>query len=182
MGRQEALQQFDPFFEVWYPHLLRYVCRFAPCRSTAEDVVQDVFLDLYKTILAGQKIEYPKAWTMRVSRRKCAELRGRPFNLDLSHDSMEALENYGENPAPDFNSNIDLERLRGCLSVLTEREEQVLLLRLQAMKFREIAASLGITTSTVNTLLLRGLERLQQSFGTRPSKMPAKMTPAKMTP
>ena len=55
-----------------------------------------------------------------------------------------------------------IQRLRGCLSVLTEREEQVLLLRLQSMKFREIGESLGITTSSVNTLLVRALERLQR--------------------
>ena len=165
MRRQEVLQQFDPFFEVWYPHLLRYVCRFATSRSTAEDVVQDVFLDLYKALMAGQRIEFPKAWTMRVARRKCAELRGRPFNLDLSHEPVESVESPGENPAMALDANIDMQRLRGCLSLLTEREEQVLLLRLQAMKFREIAAALHIDTSTVNTLLVRGLQRLQQAFG-----------------
>jgi hypothetical protein len=74
LKRQEVLQQCDPFLEVWYPHLLRYVCRFATSRSTAEDVVQDVFLDhyKYKALTAGQRIEFPKAWTMRVARRKCA--------------------------------------------------------------------------------------------------------------
>jgi RNA polymerase sigma factor (sigma-70 family) len=172
MERQEVLRQFDPFFEVWYPHLLRYVCRFAPCRSTAEDVVQEVFLDLYKALMAGQRIEFPKAWTMLVARRKCGELRDRPFDLDRSHETMETLENFGENPTATFHSNLDIQRLRGFLSALTEREEQVLLLRLQAMKFREIASSLGITTSTVNTLLVRALDRLQQAFGvqqTRPT-------------
>jgi RNA polymerase sigma-70 factor (ECF subfamily) len=172
MDRPEALRQFDPFFEVWYPHLLRYVCRFATCRATAEDVAQEVFLDLYRALRAGQRIEFPKAWTLRVARRKCAELRGRPFSLDLAHEPLETLENYSENP--DLDSNIDLQRLRGCLSVLTEREEQVLLLRLQAMKFREIGASLGITTSSVNTLLARALARLQQAFGVRQQTVPAR--------
>jgi RNA polymerase sigma factor (sigma-70 family) len=177
MDRQEALRQFDPFFETWYPHLLRYVCRFAPCRSAAEDVVQDVFLDLYKAWIAGQHIDFPKAWTMRVARRKCAELRGRPFNLELAHEPMEILENFGQNPSTILESNIDMRRLRGCLTVLTEREEQVLLLRLQAMKFREIAASLGITTSTVNTLLVRALERLQHAFTVRHTSVPARRVP-----
>jgi RNA polymerase sigma-70 factor (ECF subfamily) len=174
MDRQEALLKFDPFFEVWYPHLLRYVCRFAPCRPTAEDVSQEVFLDLYKALRSGQRIEFPKAWTLRVARRKCAAMRSQPFNTDRSHDSLDALENRGENPAADFDSNLDLQRLRGYLSLLTEREEEVLLLRLQSMKFREIAQSLGITTSSVNTLLVRALDRLQQAFGVARTKTPAR--------
>jgi DNA-directed RNA polymerase specialized sigma24 family protein len=38
------------------------------------------------------------------------------------------------------------------------------------MKFREIAAALHIDTSTVNTLLVRGLQRLQQAFGSQPCR------------
>ncbi|MEP7365263.1 MAG: sigma-70 family RNA polymerase sigma factor [Acidobacteriota bacterium] len=174
MERREVLREFDPFFEVWYPHLLRYVCRFAASRSEAEDTVQEVFLDLYKALLAGQRIEFPKAWTIRVAQRKCAELRGRPFNLELSHEPVEMLENSGPNPVNGLDSDIDMQRLRGCLSALSNREEQVMLLRLQAMKFKEIAGALGITTSTVNTLLVRGLEKLQQSFGVQPASIPAK--------
>jgi RNA polymerase sigma factor (sigma-70 family) len=177
MDHKEVSRQFEPFFQVWYPHLLRYVCRFAPCRATAEDVVQDVFLDLYKALGAGQTIEFPKAWTLRVARRKCADLRSRPFDLDQSHESLEVLEalgNGGEHPAAALDSNLDIERLRGCLSVLTDREEQVLLLRLEAMKFREIASSLGITTSSVNTLLVRALDRLQRAFGVREARTPAR--------
>jgi len=177
MERQEVLREFDPFFEVWYPHLLRYVCRFAASRSTAEDVVQEVFLDLYKALLAGQRVDFPKAWTIRVARRKLAELQGRSFNLELPHEPVEILGNRGDGSVEVLDSNLDVQRLRGFLSVLTDREEQVLLLRLQAMKFREIGVSLGITTSTVNTLLVRALEKLQQSFGVKPAVAPAKRLP-----
>jgi DNA-directed RNA polymerase specialized sigma24 family protein len=38
---------------------------------------------------------------------------------------------------------------------------------MQSMKFREIGSSLGITTSSVNTLLGRALEKLQGAFGGR---------------
>jgi len=167
MEPQDTLHEFESFFQSWYPHLLRYVCRFAACRATAEDVSQEVFLDLYEALRAGQHIEFPKAWTLRVARRKCADLRSHPFDMDQSHDTLEAVGERGENPAGAFNSSLDAERLRGYLSVLTAREEEVLLLRLQSMKFREIGQSLGITTSSVNTLLIRALGRLRQVFGVR---------------
>lgn len=167
MERNGVLEQFEPFFETWYPHLLRYVCRHTESRATAEEVVQDVFLDLYKAIGDGTRIEFPKAWTIRVARRKCAGLRRLPQHVELDPLGPEIAAQSPADPAAALNRGLDSARLRGCLSLLTDREEQVLLLRLQSMKFREIGSSLGITTSSVNTLLARALEKLQDAFGQR---------------
>jgi RNA polymerase sigma factor (sigma-70 family) len=46
--------------------------------------------------------------------------------------------------------------------VLSRREEEVLLLRLDAMKYREIADQLGISMSFVNTILARVLQKLKK--------------------
>jgi RNA polymerase sigma-70 factor (ECF subfamily) len=167
MDRSELLGQFEPFFKVWYPHLLRYVCRYISPRETAEEVVQEVFLDLYQAIGAGTRIEFPKAWTIRVARRKCLELCRRPLHVDLDQVGANDAGGLSSNPTEALDRGLDTARLRACLSLLTGREEQVLLLRLQSMKFREIGSSLGITTSSVNTLLARALEKLQDAFGER---------------
>ena len=47
------------------------------------------------------------------------------------------------------------------LAVLSPREEEVVLLRLQSMKYREIADQLGIGTKSVCTLLARAIRKLQ---------------------
>jgi RNA polymerase sigma-70 factor (ECF subfamily) len=167
MDRSELLGQFEPFFKVWYPHLLRYVCRYISPRETAEEVVQEVFLDLYQAIGAGTRIEFPKAWTIRVARRKCLELCRRPLHVDLDQVGANDAGGLSSNPTEALDRGLDTARLRACLSLLTGREEQVLLLRLQSMKFREIGSSLGITTSSVNTLLARALEKLQDAFSER---------------
>jgi RNA polymerase sigma-70 factor (ECF subfamily) len=53
--------------------------------------------------------------------------------------------------------------IRSLLSVLSPREEEVLLLRLEALKYREIAEQLGISMNSVNTLLARSLRKLQEA-------------------
>jgi RNA polymerase sigma factor (sigma-70 family) len=53
--------------------------------------------------------------------------------------------------------------IRNLLSVLSPREEEVLLLRLEALKYREIADQLGISMNSVNTLLARALRKLQEA-------------------
>jgi RNA polymerase sigma factor (sigma-70 family) len=57
-----------------------------------------------------------------------------------------------------------LVEIRGLLSVLSPREEEVLLLRLEALKYREIAEHLGISMNSVNTLLARALRKLQTAM------------------
>ena len=46
---------------------------------------------------------------------------------------------------------------------LDELEEEVLLLRLETLKYREIAEQLGISINSVNTLLARALRKLQEA-------------------
>ena len=54
--------------------------------------------------------------------------------------------------------------IRDLLSVLSPREEEVLLLRLEALKYREIADQLGISMNSVNALLARALRKLQEAM------------------
>jgi CheY-like chemotaxis protein len=49
------------------------------------------------------------------------------------------------------------------LSILSSREEEVLLLRLQSLKYSEIAGQLGISVKTVGVLLTRALRKLESA-------------------
>ena len=55
----------------------------------------------------------------------------------------------------------------GALSILTPREEEVILLRLQSLKYREIGEQLGISSKSVCTLLARALKKLKASAHTQ---------------
>jgi RNA polymerase sigma factor (sigma-70 family) len=57
-----------------------------------------------------------------------------------------------------------LEEIRSLLSVLSPREEEVLLLRLESLKYREIADQLGISITSVDNLLARALRKLQAAM------------------
>jgi RNA polymerase sigma factor (sigma-70 family) len=59
---------------------------------------------------------------------------------------------------------IDCDRVRAHMDLLSVREQEVLLLRLESMKYREIAAALGISINSVNTLLARALTKLQTAL------------------
>ena len=164
MNRDQASILVDELFETWYAHLVRYATRLTGQRPSAEEIVQDTFLDFYRAVRTGAEVQHPKAWTMCVVRRKVQDRREEHFGVDQRH---EALEDAPE-PVGDWTGEVDLaidcSRVRQHLNTLSVREEEVLMLRLQSMKYREIAETLGISINSVNTLLARALEKIQKEL------------------
>ncbi|MBL8220812.1 MAG: sigma-70 family RNA polymerase sigma factor [Bryobacterales bacterium] len=62
-------------------------------------------------------------------------------------------------PAPPVEHLNDLRRL---LHLLTEREQQVILLRMDSLKYHEIAEELQIAPGTVAAILSKALSKLRQ--------------------
>ena len=112
-------------------------------------------MQLYQALRTRRRIEHPKAWTICVLRRAM----NRQMKDRSLHEQLDEADLPGE-PAAEISR---LAEIRSLLSVLSPREEEVLLLRLEALKYREIADQLGISMNSVNTLLARALRKLQEA-------------------
>ncbi len=163
---QRSLASIERLFASWYAPLVRYGCRVLGDLAVAEDLAQEAFLELHRALQAGQQVDYPRAWTLTVMRRLVVRYLKEKRNWSASEANSELLEQL---PDPHvFSEGFDLgDDLHELLSVLTPREEEVILLRLDALKYREIAAQLGISVNSVNTLLARALRKLQKWAGQR---------------
>lgn len=155
MNENDATDLVTGLFDCWYMSLVRYALRTTGNYELAEDTAQETFMQLYQALRSGKNIEHPKAWTICVLRRamsRCMQDRTlvEPFDEEIVGSSV--------NEAP---TRLDL---HGLLSVLSPREEEVLLLRLGSLKYREIADQLDISINSVNTLLARALRKLQQAM------------------
>jgi RNA polymerase sigma factor (sigma-70 family) len=149
-------------FDRWYIPLVRYALRSVGTYDLAEDLVQDVFTQLYQALRSGKDIEHPQAWTLCVLRRAVNRGLQERFRFDQL-DDLELARSWPEEVA-------DVSVIRNLLCLLSHREEEVLLLRLEAMKYREIADHLGISMNSVNTLLARALRKLQKAATQYPVK------------
>ena len=161
--RDSAKQLVSALFAEWYGPMVRYACRATGSFEAAEDTVQASFTDLYRALLEGKAITNPKGWILCVVRRaivdRAREAR-RHGGAFLGLTEVENLPQLRVQPKFDSWENTDLSRL---LSGLSAREEEVLLLRVQAMKYRQIAAELKIGINSVKTLLARAVRKMQQA-------------------
>ena len=161
MELNEASLLVTQLFNSDYSILVRYAVQATRDLEMAEDVVQEAMMLLYKELRIGKSIDNPKAWMFCVVRRlisKRARLQrsqGLHEPLSMLDESLASPVNVPESHGPD-----DVSRL---LSVLTPREHEVVLLRMTALKYREIADRLGISSKSVNTFLTRALRKLQRA-------------------
>jgi RNA polymerase sigma-70 factor (ECF subfamily) len=159
MVPEQARETVSSLFEGWARPLLRYAICYTHNRPVAEEIVQEAFLALYHKLASGTAVDNPRAWTLTVVR-----------HLVLKHirdSSREAAKLADYCRLPGSSSGLEahlsaLESLRDALEVLTEREEQVLLLRIESMRYDEIAKELQITPGTVATLLSRATMKIRR--------------------
>jgi len=135
MKREEARAVVSSLYESWYSSLISYVYRQTGNLTQTEDVVQDTFLELYKVLRDGGDIGSVKAWTLTVARRHLMH-RIKADRRVVSFSDPLARIHEAPADAPDPLACIELDEITGMFSVLTPRDEEVLLLSCRAA-FRE---------------------------------------------
>jgi RNA polymerase sigma factor (sigma-70 family) len=168
-GQDAAELLVSELFDSWYSKLVGYVMRSTGSIELAEDLVQEAFLELCRELKAGVKIENPKGWTLCVVRHQISKY------LRATKDRGIVFESFDDHPTlKDFRQiSVDPVDLAGpkpfseMMRLLTAREEEIVLLRLEGLKYREIATQLNIRSSSIKTLIARALRKLREASDPR---------------
>jgi RNA polymerase sigma-70 factor (ECF subfamily) len=167
MDRTQATEYVSSLYDRWFTVLASYARRLCGSSSWAEDIVQESFLALFNELAAGKQIDNPKAWTLCVVRRQVQkqirEHRRKPAS-SFSSSLLDRMPAASTGVSPE----LGIDMARG-LEELSAREEEVLRLRLETLKYREIAEMLGISINSVRTHLVRGLRKLRVRTGAGPA-------------
>jgi RNA polymerase sigma-70 factor (ECF subfamily) len=165
MNQEDATRTVTDLFESWGPFLVRYAVRMTRSFEFADDLVQEVFLALYRDLRDGKSIVNTKTWTFGAVRN---QVRKHARYVRRHAEDLEPPEILDLMPAPPCWPDVEADFEDGAppgLAMLSVREEEVLLLRLQSFKYREIADRLGIGTKSVCTLLARAVKKLRIAAG-----------------
>jgi RNA polymerase sigma-70 factor (ECF subfamily) len=130
-------------------------------RPLAEDVTQDVFLQLYREQDSLTTEQHVRFWLRKVASHRCIDAaRRRKVRPRL------ALEDIREPAAREtFRDPILSETLRKLVATLPETARMVVLLRYQEdMDPSEIAETIGMPVATVKSHLHRSLEMLREKM------------------
>jgi RNA polymerase sigma-70 factor (ECF subfamily) len=156
---------FDSIFHRWYPSLVRASESIVQSRAVAEELVQDVMLELWRRRESLAEDTSPQAYLFQSTR-----------NRSLNHIRHERVARQGEPYvtraeaiAPTAHSHVVEDEMkiavRKAIDGLPERCRDVFQLsRTHGLKYSEIATVLGISVKTVEAQMGKALRVLREEL------------------
>jgi RNA polymerase sigma-70 factor, ECF subfamily len=149
-------------FEESRDDVYRYLLTLGLDPGGAQDVAQEVFLRLYVALKRGEEIESPRAWVFRVAHNHGLKVRARQAP-ELAFDAgLEARIGAAGNPERTLLERERMLRFHRAIEGLSEQQRRCLFLRMEGLRYPEIASALGISPSAVGEFLRRAVLRLKR--------------------
>jgi RNA polymerase sigma factor (sigma-70 family) len=145
---------FEVLVERYEKRLLVFCRNMLHSSEDARDMVQDVFANAHRAMLADDRPIHVKAWLYRIARNRCLNYLRRPRPEGV--DSMDAFEGAGASAAETAGAREDLQLLVQDVQSLPETQRTALVLReMEALSYDQIAEVLDKTVPAVKSLLVR---------------------------
>ncbi len=135
--------------------------RYLQDHSLAEDMAQEVFLELYQSLAGIKSAAHLTYWLRRVAVHRCIDL-GRRRKHRREQALEETPEPVHEQPEADPFLTVNVQ---SSLATLTERQRMMVVLRYQeGLGPAEIAEVMNVPVNTVKSNLHRSLEELRKKL------------------
>ena len=163
-------RDFELLFRAHYGSLRDFAARYVSDPALAEELVQDLFADLWARRHLWQVRESARAYLFAAVRNRALNLRKRQA-MESDWEQEEALNDASTLHASSESADEAVERadlrarLDAALAALPERCRLVMHLRWrEQLRHAEIAEIIGISVKGVENQLARGLAAIRQQF------------------
>ncbi len=149
-------------FELYRTPLFRYLSTLGLAQQDAEEIIQEVFLALFRHLKAGKPRDNLRGWVFRCGHNLALKLRTRAASRATGPEIFELRAHPGPNPEEQAVARQQQARLTAVYRALPERERACLALRAEGFRYREIADIQGMSLGAVAAALSRALGKLTQ--------------------
>lgn len=157
---REVVELFDQL----RGRLLRYTLNFGIPVQDGEEIVQEVFLALFRHLQQGKPRENLRGWVFRVAHNLALKRRAAASSSEAELvDEAAVFADPAPNPEAQFASSQAQRQLLAVFRVLPEQDRRCLILRAEGLRYREIGQVLGMSLGAVSLSLSRSLARLARA-------------------
>lgn len=162
-ARDGDVRAYERLVRRYEAPLFRLSMRMLAGRGDAEDVVQEVFLTVWRRLGQLQDDDAFVGWLYRMTTNRCLNvLRARRPTVELEPDRHEEARPGGQ-PERAAQASAQLEALNGALGRLTPEQRACWLLReVHGRSYDEIAATVGATNTAVRGRISRARAQLAE--------------------
>jgi RNA polymerase sigma-70 factor (ECF subfamily) len=148
-GNRDAMRVLFARYKV---RIYRFLLRFIADNSAAEDLVSEVFLDVWRQAAGFQGRSQVGTWLLAIARNKALSTLRRRSTEELDEDAAAAVEDPGNNPEVTMQNRQQSEILRNCLTNLSPAHREVIdLVYYHEKSIDEVAEIIGVPHNTVKT-------------------------------
>jgi RNA polymerase sigma-70 factor (family 1) len=162
-------QAFTQLFQLSKHKLYSFLLRLTQSPEMTEDVIQDIFLKLWRNRATLHDIDSFSSYIFRMAQNQCIThfKRVAKETLILARLQKEAMPSESTTDNQLAAREVQ-ERLQTAIAKLSPRQKAVFTLsREQGLKHEEIARQLNISISTVKNHMIEALSILRQHFNTQ---------------
>jgi len=143
----------------------RFVLRLVRNESTAEDLISEVFLDVWRQAGRFEGRSAVTTWLLAIARFKAlSALRGRK-ETELDDEMASAIEDTSDDPEAAMQKKDTGEILRKCLTVLSAEHREIIdLVYYHEKSVEEVAQIVGIPENTVKTRMFYARKKLADAL------------------
>ena len=146
-------EKFEFFAEKYMDTIYRVAYSWTKNPDDANDVTQDVLIQLFKTNKEFESDSHLKNWLIRITVNQCKMLFRSPWS------KMEDIDEYANTLRFEEESHLDL--FQAVMNLDKKYRVPILLLYYEGYSTAEIASILGIPERTVSTRLFRAKAKLK---------------------
>lgn len=163
-------------FGLFREPLFRYTLLITWNSGESEEVVQDVFLKLYRQLLERKPIENVRAWlfsvghNLAIDRKRTARESWSLSEAAVTRSVEDLFVQSVPNPESVLLQKEQETSLARAVEALPDLQRHCLFLRREGFRYREIAAVLGVGETTVLDNIGRAIARLHRELHVSPSK------------
>ncbi len=157
----EVVVLFDQFRN----RLLRYVLSIGVHARDGEDIIQEVFLSLFRHLRLGKSRANLRGWIFRVAHNLALKHRNSKARQQADWDSRlaESQLDPATNPEEQFSDSERQRKLLAIVRALPDQDQWCLYMRAEGLRYREIADALGMSLGSVSNSLARSIARLARA-------------------
>ena len=139
----------------------RFVMRLVRNQAVAEDIISEVFLDVWRQGGSFEGRSAVSTWLLAIARFKALSILRRKREDELDDEGATAVEDPNDNPETVVEKMDRSEILRQCLTELSREHREIIdLVYYHEKSVEEVARRVGIPEATVKTRLFYARKRL----------------------
>src|SRR5712675_3639069 len=141
--------------------VFRFVLRFLNDEATAEDMVSEVFLDVWRQAERFERRSQVSTWLLAIARNKALSVLRRRSTEELDEEVAEFIEDPSDDPEVTMQKKQQTSLLQECLTQLSPAHREIIdLVYYHSKTIEEVVEIIGVPVNTVKTRMFYARKRI----------------------